>query len=165
MIRPEARAQIYRYREVIVGTVASVFGLWLFFFPGVVLPTIGLLILGAGVVQIVLGIRRLRFGGGGDAPGTVRVDEARVAYFGPLTGGFADLDLVTEIAVDHRHHPGAHWSLRAPGHDALLIPAQADNAEALLDAFAALPGFDASRAIAALNARANQETVVWRRAH
>jgi hypothetical protein len=54
------------------------------------------------------------------------------------------------------------WLLRGGGPEPLRVPMAADGAEALLDAFAALPGFDAGRADRALAAEI--ETLVWRRA-
>ena len=42
------------------------------------------------------------------------------------------------------------------------MPAGALGAEALLDAFAALPGFEASRALAALERPAGAPVAVWR---
>ncbi|MFN3613579.1 MAG: hypothetical protein ACK4WC_03340 [Rubrimonas sp.] len=91
-----------------------------------------------------------------DGPGVVMVREGQIVYFGPDAGGAVDLDALNAVIVE----PGGVWQLRATEAATLRIPMAATGAEALLDAFAALPGFDPGRA--APDAAA--PTIVWRRA-
>jgi hypothetical protein len=104
--------------------------------------------------------RRARLAAGGQGPGLVAVREGAVAYFGPLGGGMADLDALRSITMARGPH-GPVWLLRGPEDGPLRIPTSAEGAEALLDAFAALPGFDPGRVSSALEAEV--ETLVWRR--
>lgn len=97
---------------------------------------------------------RLRRAGG---PGIVEVAEGRVAWFGPEHGGVADLDTLRSLEI-----AGGAWVLRGPEGAALRIPLDAERAEALLDAFAALPGFSSTRAAEAAASPAH--ALVWRRA-
>jgi hypothetical protein len=106
------------------------------------------------------GLRRGRLAGGGAGPGLVAVREGSIAYFGPYDGGVADLDALRSIALAPARG-GPLWLLRGADGSMLRVPATADGAEALLDAFAALPGFDPARADHALGARV--ETIVWSR--
>lgn len=116
-----------------------------------------------GAAVTFTGLQRARAATrGGEAPGVVRVDEARVLYMGPREGGMADLDALAGVAVEPGGAEGPVWVLRREDAAPLRVPARALGAEALLDAFAALPGFDASRALAALEGRAPGPVEVWR---
>ena len=99
------------------------------------------------------------------APGVVEVDEAQVAYLGPATGGFVSLPELAEIrliAVQGQRH----WRLKQTDGQALIIPVDAAGAGALYDAFAALPGIDMGRFLAAMEAAALPAELsppLWRR--
>ena len=91
-------------------------------------------------------------------PGVVAVREGRLVYFGPETGGVADLDGLVAIEIS----AAGAWVLRGADGAALTAPTAAAGAEALLDAFAALPGFDRAAVDRALN-RPGVHAIVWRR--
>lgn len=102
------------------------------------------------------------------APGVVSIDERRIAYFGPEAGGIVSLeelsaiDIMAEDPSIRRHE--AEWALRAgAGEAALIIPVSAAGADGLIDAFAALPGFAPTRALAALAAAPGSSHAIWRR--
>lgn len=106
--------------------------------------------------------------GEGEAPGIVEIDERRVAYWGPREGGAIALDEIASVDIDvaapDDWHDETVWALRPPGIEAaLLIPASAEGAERLIDAFAALPGFDPARAVSALRARRPGLITIWTR--
>lgn len=106
-------------------------------------------------------------GRAGPGPGVVTIDERRIGYFGPETGGFIALDQIDGIEVDARRG-GLCWRLRGrDDHGAPLIleiPAGAEQAERLPDAFAALRGFDLGAALAATRAAPGGPPVaVWTR--
>ena len=136
MIRPEAKAQIMRWREVLIGSAAVLLGLWWLAGPG------GLLMLPAAVLIV----------GGG----------ALITYFGPLTGGSVSLRELSGITLDPTLHP-THWCLEEPGQPPLLIPVNAEGADTLFDAFATLPDFRMTQALAIMKAPGVHPIVIWQR--
>ncbi|MEM9270064.1 MAG: hypothetical protein AAGA78_14140 [Pseudomonadota bacterium] len=121
---------------------------------------------GLGVGFGVLGViaarafaLRARFRRSGD-PGLVRVDEGHIAYFGPEGGGFVALTLLE--GVDLMAHPH-RWVLRNGGGEDVIVPACAKGIEALFDALAALPGFSADAALAALERQDTDLVMIWAR--
>ena len=85
--RPEAKAALWRWREVLAAAALVLVGLWWIMGPGRLLALPGWALVLAGVALCVVGVQRARFRGPGDGPGAVQVDEGQIAYFGPLTGG------------------------------------------------------------------------------
>jgi hypothetical protein len=159
-VRPEATAAITRWREALIGAAAVAIGAWWFLGPGGLLGWIGLAVMLGGVALIVLGIQRGRFRIPGNGPGVVQVDEGRITYFGPLTGGVVDLAELSRLEIDATGTP-AHWRLTQPGQPPLYIPVTADGAEALFDAFATLPGLRTGQLGAQINTRATHPVVIW----
>jgi hypothetical protein len=68
------------------------------------------------------------------------------------------------LTLDPTQHP-AHWRLQQPGQPPLMIPVNAEGAEALFDAFSTLPGFRMAQALDAIRSGPKQPVVVWRRKH
>lgn len=173
MIRPEAQAALWRWREAIAGAGIVGFGLWLIWLGGYLLVPLGALVGCAGVALAVLAWRRQRFATAGDAPGVVQIDEGQVSYMGPMVGGYVslrDLNEVRLISIRGRRL----WRLKQADGQALLVPVEAAGAEALFDAFCTLPGLSSATLLAALapvpgaGGRAlmagGENRVVWRRA-
>ncbi|SDF29333.1 hypothetical protein [Limimaricola pyoseonensis] len=161
LLRPEARAMLWRGREVIAGLAVAGLGLWWALTSFGILQWLGWLLAALGGGLVVGGIQRWRFRQEGRGPGIVRIDEGRVAYMGPLTGGTVDLDAVTRLRLDRSARP-AHWLLET-GSEVLAIPVTADGAEALFDAFAALPGLKRGRMLELLNGTGRDAVTVWTR--
>lgn len=95
-------------------------------------------------------------------PGVANVDERRVTYMGPETGGALSLDALRAVDVESGAAPT--WILRQDGGPTLRIPAAADGADRLPEALAALPGFSEPKALRALGAAGHALHPVWRRA-
>ena len=161
MIRPEARATLWRWREALAGLGMAALGLWWIAGPGQLLGWVGWIVLAAGLALAVAGIQRGRFRGAGDGPGVVQVDEGAIHYFGPLTGGQAALTEISRLVIDRGARP-AHWRIEQRGHPPLTIPVTARGADALFEVFVQLPGLTAQRLIAARRGPP-QEQEVWRR--
>ena len=162
LIRPEASAALYRWREVLIGAGAVVLGLYWVFFTYGLLPWIGGVLGLAGLGLIAAGFQRARFRGAAGGPGIVQVDEGRVAYFGPLTGGVVALSEMSALALDPTAKP-AHWVLAQPGQPDLYIPLNAEGAEALFDVFASLPGIRTEWMLAQMRGWARQPVTIWER--
>lgn len=159
-MRPEAREALWRARETLAGAALVLVALWLG------LSAFGLLrwvAWGIGLVGLALvwtGVQRWRFSPAGRGPGVVEVDERRLVYWGPLSGGAMDLDDLLRLEFDPGGMPG-HWVLTSVRGERLAVPANAEGAEGLLDLFSALPGLRAEALVAAVGAR--EAVVVWRR--
>ncbi|MGF1446345.1 MAG: hypothetical protein ACFBRM_09105 [Pikeienuella sp.] len=99
----------------------------------------------------------------GGGPGLVRIEEGRIGYYGPETGGFAGLDAISAVAVE-TGSGGAitAWVLRDGSGNRLTIPAGALGADALPDQLTALPGFDAAAVVRAVPSVPGVH-IVWRR--
>ena len=130
--------------------------------PGFLLKFPGIAMACGGVALVWIGAQRARFRSSGAGPGTVEVDEGRIIYYGPLTGGSVDLRDVSAVTYDPSLHP-AHWRLQQPGQGGLLIPVNAAGAERLFDAFATLPGFRMDRALRARKEQDAHSIVIWQR--
>lgn len=162
-IRPEARATIWRWRELIVAAVMLLVGLkWAYTSFGVTAAT-GWALVASGLVVAVIGAQRLRFRLGAGGAGVVQVDEGQIAYFGPLTGGAVATSELERLRLDHTAKP-PHWVLEQPGQPALAIPVNAEGHEALFDVFAALPGLKTERMLAELRRDGPHQVVIWERA-
>lgn len=149
MIREGAKRRLWLLREVLAGAGVLAFGLWVAAQGGYLLVPVGGLIGVGGVALAVLGLRRLRFATGGEAPGVVQVDEAQVSYMGPQVGGFVSLSDLAEIRLVTMRGRRM-WRLKQTDGQALLVPLDASGAEALFDAFSALPGLSSADLVAAL---------------
>ena len=160
--RPEARAALWRWREVIAGGGAVLLALWMILGPGFLVGLLGYAVLIGGALLIWLGVQRARFRGPGGGAGAVQVDEGQVTYYGPLTGGTVALRELESLTLDGGMYP-AHWRLQQRGEEPLYIPVNAAGAEALFDAFAALPGLRTERMLSALNTNPHQAIVIWQR--
>lgn len=161
-IRPEARAAVWRWREVLVGSAVLALGLWWALARIGLLHWIGYAVAAIGLVLLLAGVQRARFRGASGGPGVVQVDEGQIAYFGPLTGGAVALRELSALHLDPTASP-AHWVLEQPGQPALHIPLTAEGADALFDAFAALPGIRTERMLSEMKHSASHPVVIWQK--
>jgi hypothetical protein len=161
-IRPEAQAQLRRWREVLVGAAVIVLGTFMITGPAGLVGMVGWPIALAGLALLVVGLQRARFRGAGQGPGTVQVDEGQIIYFGPLSGGAIALPDLMQLIYDPTAKP-AHWQLHSRGQPELQIPVNADGAEALFDVFAALPGLRTQRMLSTMNTNTIHPVVIWQR--
>jgi len=160
-LRPEAAAQMLRWREVLIGVALMLISArWVLTGTGL-MPYVGAVVAGLGLVLIVIGWQRARFRLPGRGPGIVRVTEDQIAYFGPLTGGVVALADLTRLSLDSSGKP-AHWLLSQNGQPDLCIPVTAEGAEALFDAFARLPGLQTEHMLAQMRITAPAPVVIWR---
>ncbi len=147
-IRPELRAFLARWSEVLTGLCIAAFGLWALQARDSFFQLLAVLVVLAGLGLALIGWRRLRFRRTGAAPGVVQLVEGQISFFGPETGGFIALrDLVELHLVAH----GKVWLLVTADDTRLEIPVAATGSEALFDAFATLPGLNMPALLAALD--------------
>lgn len=160
--RPEAKAVLWRWREVLVGVGLALFGLWWIIGPGLLLALPGWAFVLGGIALGLVGAQRGRFRGAGDGLGAVQVDEGQIAYFGPFTGGVVALAALERLSLDRTASP-AHWRLDAPEQAPVMIPVNAAGADALFDAFSKLPGLRTERMLSELRAQRGHAVVIWER--
>jgi hypothetical protein len=162
-VRPAAKAALWRYREALVGLCLQILGAWwaLQFFGLMTYVGIGVLVLGA--ILTFLGLQRARFRQSGEGPGVVKLDEGRVLYMGPLSGGTVALADLTRLTYDATSTP-AHWVLDHPDGAPVSIPVTATGAETLFDAFAQLPRLKTERMLQVINSKDTHAVVIWENA-
>jgi hypothetical protein len=158
-LRPEARAALWRWREVALAVVVLALGLRWGLTTFGALQIVGWALAVVGASLGVVALRRMRFAQGGGGPGVVQINERRLAYFGPLTGGVIDIDDLIRLELDATGHP-AHWRLTGP--EVLEIPVNAEGADALFDVFASLPGIQTARMLETLRRKPDGVTLIWR---
>jgi hypothetical protein len=161
-LRPEAVAALHRWRGVMIGAGVAALGLWWIVTSHGLLAWIGWPLLAIGAALAFTGLQRLRFVTGRGGPGVVSITEGQVAYFGPLTGGVIALSELDRLEIDHSSKP-AHWVLYQPDQPPLAIPLTAENAHALFDIFAALPGLSMEHLLAQMRKGRSHVAVIWHR--
>jgi hypothetical protein len=159
-LRPEARATLWRWRELIAGATVAAFGVWWAVTAVSPVRWMAIPILVIGVAIIWTGAQRLRFRQGGGGAGVVQIVERRLAYWGPLTGGMVDMDDLARLALDPAGHP-AHWVLTPHRGAPLHIPVNAEGADQLFDLFTALPGLPAQRMLDLLAHPPDRAVTLW----
>lgn len=163
MIRRELRAALRPWYEALAAVGAVLVALWVALLGGWFFALIGGSAVLVALAWLLGSVRRARFRRDVAVPGMVEVDEGAIRYFGArlLGGEMALRDLAEIRLLVLRGHP--HWRLKSRGGQALLIPAEAAGADALADAFTALPGIDMGRLAQAL-AGAGSPGLLWSRA-
>ncbi|WP_224816209.1 hypothetical protein [Hasllibacter sp. MH4015] len=163
--RPEAMAALSRWREVIAACIVAALGLWIATRPGgMVMTGFGYVLIAIAAIILVPALRRARFFTGSDGPGVVKVDEGRILYMGPVTGGSMALDDLKVLSVRRDGNDQTTWVLADPS-QLLVIPVDAAGADALFDAFSALPGVNIDRLIQAVQSRTKGSQRLWVRDH
>jgi hypothetical protein len=160
-LRPEVAALLTRWREALVAAAVAAAGLWLLAQGGVLASAFGALALAAGAALGVTALRRRRFARPPSGPGVVEIVEGQIGWYGPGIGGFvalSDLSALGLVTVAGLRC----WRLVQQDGRLLLIPVDAAGAEALFDAFAALPGLRIAPLLAALDSGADHPRL-WHR--
>lgn len=161
-VRPEARAAIWRWREVLFGLGLGVLATaWAFGSFGI-MRALALILLGLAAIVILAGLQRGRFRGRGGGQGVVQVIEGQVTYYGPLNGGAVAISELAALSLDGRDKP-AHWLLVPDQGSTLQIPVSAEGADALFDAFSGLSGLKTEHLLRVKQADEPRLQVVWRR--
>lgn len=163
LIRPEIQAAIWRWRESFFGIGLLVMAAWWGLTMLGILRWLALALAVFGGLLVVAGLQRGRFRLGTEGAGVVRVVEGQLAYFGPDVGGAMAISELTVVSLDSRQRPPC-WVLSQPGLTDLNIPVDAHGAEALFDAFSALPDFEVAVMLERLRQSGRDKFVIWRSA-
>ena len=164
-LRPEAATALARWREALIGAALMALGIYSALTGLTVQRWIGYALIALGAALLWQGIRRARFPAPGGGPGVVDVDERQITYFGPLGGGAVSIDELTRVAIRTTDLGPAvsdlFWDFTDTSGTTLTIPGDAENAELIFDALAALPGADYEAATRAASSTAQALFVVW----
>lgn len=166
-----AAGWLYRWREPLVWGALAAAGLGLAvqalqpFAP--VLLGFGGLVAFAGLALLVSALQRRAFRVETPGEGIVEIDEGRISYFGPRTGGVVELTSIVRVEIATRPHvlpDSAHaWVLTDEDGNRLVIPLGALGAEGLPDALSPLPGLQLGPGVAALAHNRPGATLLWER--
>jgi hypothetical protein len=162
-LRPEAKAQLVRWRETLAGLGAAALGLWLALTAYGVLFGLGIVLVLGGAALAAAGVQRARFRLGSEGPGVVQIVEGRVTYFGPWGGGGASLDRLAWLELVPVRGGAGAWVLIEDEGERLEIPVDARGADRLFDVFAALEGLDTRAMLAAMRPPVRERTLIWQR--
>lgn len=162
-IRPEAKAALWRWRDVAVALAVGLLGVWIALTGFGIVHWLGYALIVIALGLFVAGVQRVRFRQGSDGPGVVQITERRLAYFGPLNGGVVDIADVSRLSFDPQGYPAPYWVLTGPEGREIAIPTTAKGAEALFDVFSALPGMRTETMLRVLSDPPAQRDVIWQR--
>ncbi len=157
MIRPEVKALFWRWREALFALGLIAVGLWWGLAAFGIVKWLGFGLAALGAALVLAAIQRVRFRGTGEGAGVVTLDERRVVYMGPAGGGVADLDLMVQLDLT----PARAWRLITSDGSFVEIPADAKGADALFDAFTALPGMKTEYMLSVLERTRPARMTVW----
>jgi len=161
-IRPEATAELKRWRGAMVSAAVVALGFWWGFTSLGLIKWAGWVLVAGGASVLWASVQRARFHGGGGGLGVVEVDERQIVYLAPVGGGFFSLDGLSEVAIVPDRAGLPVWRFTGSG-ERLSVPVSASGTEALFDAITALPGADMEAAIRASRGRPDEKVVIWRR--
>ncbi|MEM6618367.1 MAG: hypothetical protein AAF761_11245 [Pseudomonadota bacterium] len=165
-VRDDARALLWRWREVALTGALCLWGIHLVG-RAVDRSSLGLALVAAGVlcvgaVLFFYAVLRAQVRRGAIAEGAVEVDEREVRYLLADGGAMVSLDDLVRLEVMVKDEAG-FWVLSHLAGPPLVIPAGAQGADALFDAFSALPGVRIEDAVRGLGAASGRITI-WERA-
>jgi len=169
-LRPEVVRFLKYWREPLILSFLAGLGLLLFlrgqYRADLVLQFLGLLVAVSSVLGLIPAIRAARLRRSRLDPGLIEVAERQITYLGPLLGGSVSVDAITRVEIittdDGPHMPDVFWTLFHKDGPALSIPSNAEGADQLLNAFAALPGFDYKAVVRAMGSTLPSTFLIWK---
>ncbi|MGI9389119.1 MAG: hypothetical protein ACR2O1_03600 [Boseongicola sp.] len=167
LIRPEAAAVLSRWREVLAGLVVALIGVWLITNRFGALYLIGWGLSVGGFSMMIAGIRHARFPAGSGGPGIIELDERKLTYFSPETGGSVSLDDLLKIAIRTTDAgpfvSDMFWEWTDTTGQTLAVPSDAEGSEQIFDALSALDDVDYDAVMKASGEVTENYFVVWKR--
>lgn len=164
-IRPEVAEALKRWKDVVVGASIGLFGLWLATQTYGIRSQFGAALILVAVALIYSGLQRARRPKGSGGPGVVEVDERQITYFGPEDGGAVSIDALSHIDVvasgEGDRASDFLWVFHQPDAPPLYVPGNAEGAQDIFDALAALPDVDFEGVIAVSKSRRAAQRRIW----
>ena len=164
-LRPEALSTLRRWNDVLSGVVVGALGLWLATRSYGVRAQLGVVLLLVAAALIYSGIQRARRPIGEGGQGVVDIHERRLTYFGPTDGGTVSLDALSHIEVFCKGEGDCasdfYWVFHEPGSPPLQVPGNAEGAQTIFDALAALSDVDFEGIIAVSKSKRASQRRIW----
>ncbi len=162
MIRTEAKEALWRWRELAIAVAVGAVGLYWASSMFGLLQIIGYVTTALGVVLAIVGLQRGRFRNLANGQGVVTFIEGQITYFGPYSGGVVTIEDMTRIQL--KTIAGLKsWVIDQPAQAPLIIPTNAQGADQLFDAFAALPGMRIESMLSKLSNERELPVIIWQR--
>lgn len=163
-VRPEFRAALARYAQVIIGALIVALGLWWTRFTFGIVNGLSYGVALLGLIIAIEGLRRARLmrKATGKGPGLVEVDEWRITYLSAHFGGSVAIDALMAVEIQVTDQAEALWIFLQTDGQRLVVPASAKGADLIVDALSALPGLDYAAAQAAMASTDRGRFVLWR---
>ena len=162
MIRPKAKEMLWRWRELGVGIIVWVLGLYWFVQSFGLLKWTGAGFVLLGLFILFVGQQRGRFRHSEKGIGVVDVVEGQITYFEPNEGGTISVAEITAVSLIS-HRGNRCWCFDERGQVGLIIQVSAKEGEQLFDTFAEIDGFPLEQMLRQLADETIQNSVVWRR--
>ncbi len=166
-IRPEVRAALWRWREVLLGAVITALGAnWAFGSFGV-MGWLGWVVLVVGLSLLIAGLQRARVRPRSGGPGVVELDEGQLSYLHPENGAIVTLPAVIRIEIETTGagpvEDDLFWRFFQNNGYRARIPASAVGGERLFDSLAGFPGADYQKVIEASGSTEPHVFVIWQK--
>ncbi|MEL7277477.1 MAG: hypothetical protein AAGK98_13480 [Pseudomonadota bacterium] len=161
-IRPEVSGIIWKYREPIIWVPVMLSSLWMLMNArGFLMIALCAVLYAVSTAFLLVSVQRVRFRQATASAGVVVIDERRVGYFGPVTGGSLEMDELGELELIMADNE-PQWRLTDKTGQCITVPTAAKGADGLFDLFTALPGFSMDAALRALEARSEVDVSLWK---
>lgn len=161
-VRPEAQRVLHQWRDAIIGGVAVAIGAYWSFSTGPILRWVAVLMIVGGGAVLWNGIRRARLPRAGGGAGVVQVDERQITYLAAEQGGIISIDDLIRVEI-HANGKGFDWLFQTAGMALLRIPGNAEGADSLYDALAALSGANIDLVTEANTSNQRDIFLIWQR--
>lgn len=161
MIRPEAKALLLRWRELILGIIIVALGAKLYITSFGLLKIASAVAIIFGAIAMYIGQQRGRFRMDGLAPGIVSLIEDQISYFGPHHGGTISIANITSVNLI-TYEEIRSWRLDQNGKPSLIIPVATMGGELLFDAFTKLKDLNLENMVRQLSQENEHSAVIWR---
>ena len=166
-VRPEIQQVFDRWRSAIIGAILVLIGLFFAATGTGIMPYVGGAVVLVGAALLWDGVRRARFPKSGGGLGVVELDERQISYFGPLGGGalsIEELTLIKIVTTDNGPFvTDVIWQFTDSGGQRLLIPSNAEGADRIFDALAALKGVNYDAVTRANGATDTGAFTIWQK--
>jgi hypothetical protein len=170
-LRPEVGRWLSKWSEPLAMAIVLIFGVWLYLRAEAAanagLLVIASIVIAAALALLLLAIRRVRLHTDKRGFGVIEVQERKITYFGPDTGGAVSLDDLSRVEIVSARAAGyidvSYWQLTDQWGRVLVIPVGAEGSDAMVDSFAALAGVKYDLIIAAMAADEDAVFTIWKK--
>jgi hypothetical protein len=170
-LRPEAKAVLLQWREVILGLGLVLLGMWLGLGASGLVWFFAVAIVGIGAALAWTGGQRARIQRREGGRGVIELDELQLSFLDAGSGAVVALSEVTRIEIEITGaatgpgpgHDDMFWIFTRPGESAARIPASAVGSDKMIDALAGFPGANYENVIKASGASDAGLFVIWQK--